>query len=280
MAERRMFAKTIIDSDAFLDMPLSTQALYFHLSMRADDDGFLNNPLKIMRVIGCNKNDFDLLVGKKFIITFDKGVIVIKHWKIHNYIRKDRYKETIHKEEKSLLAEKENGSYTLMSTIGIPLSNQADTQMETQYRLGKDRLGKDRLEVVVDIEEQEQNELKKVVKSYQDNLGMINPIIYEKLIDYLKDVPCEVIIAAIEESVLNNKKNFNYLSAILNNWISKDVKCLQDVRNIKDEFKNKKASVKPNENKQTKQSGFINYKQRTHDFDDLERKIIENQKKV
>ena len=84
MAERRMFAKTIIDSDAFLDMSLTTQALYFHLSMRADDDGFLNNPQKIMRMVGCNKNDFDVLIAKNFIITFDTGVIVIKHWKIHN----------------------------------------------------------------------------------------------------------------------------------------------------------------------------------------------------
>ncbi|HFM7009733.1 TPA: hypothetical protein ACG9XD_003061, partial [Enterococcus faecium] len=89
-----MFAKTIIDSDAFLDMPLSTQALYFHLSMRADDDGFINNPKKIQRMVGCGDDDLKLLMVKRFILVFESGVIVIKHWKIHNYIQKDRYKPT------------------------------------------------------------------------------------------------------------------------------------------------------------------------------------------
>jgi hypothetical protein len=98
MAERRMFAKTIIDSDAFLDMPLSTQSLYFHLSMRADDDGFNNNPKKVQRMIGASDDDLKILIMKKFIIPFDNGIIVIKHWKIHNYIQKDRYRETIYQE--------------------------------------------------------------------------------------------------------------------------------------------------------------------------------------
>lgn len=114
MAERRMFAKTIIDSDAFLDMPLSAQALYFHLSMRADDDGFLNNPKRVIRTIGGNDDDFKLLIAKKFIIIFESGVIVIKHWKMHNYIRGDRKKDTNYPEEMSLLSIKENGAYTLL----------------------------------------------------------------------------------------------------------------------------------------------------------------------
>lgn len=135
MAERRMFAKTIIDSDAFLDMPLSTQALYFHLSMRADDDGFINNPKKIQRTIGASEDDLKLLIAKNFIIPFESGIVVIKHWKIHNYIRNDRYKETVYAEEKELLDIKENGAYT----VGIPSDNQAVYQMETQYRIGKDR---------------------------------------------------------------------------------------------------------------------------------------------
>ena len=101
MAERRMFAKTIIDSDAFIDMPLSTQTLYFHLSMRADDDGFINNPKKIQRMIGATDDDLKLLLAKRYILAFDSGVIVIKHWKIHNYIEKDRYKPTVYIEEKS-----------------------------------------------------------------------------------------------------------------------------------------------------------------------------------
>ena len=143
MAERRMFAKTIIDSDAFLDMPLTTQALYFHLSMRADDDGFLNNPIKILRMVGGNINDFDLLKAKNFIIAFENGVIVIKHWKMHNYLRAARYKETVYLEEKSKLELKENGAYSLTEDFGIPIVNQEVYQLETQVRLGKDSIGKD-----------------------------------------------------------------------------------------------------------------------------------------
>ncbi len=112
MAERRMFAKTIIDSDAFLDMPLSTQALYFHLSMRADDEGFINNPKKIMRMIGANQNEMELLLAKRYLLMFDSGVVVIKHWKIHNYIQKDRFKETLYKEEREQVSVKVNNSYT------------------------------------------------------------------------------------------------------------------------------------------------------------------------
>ncbi len=141
MAERRMFAKTIVDSDAFLDMPLSTQALYFHLSMRADDDGFINNPKKIQRMIGASEDDLKLLILKKFLITFESGVVVIKHWKIHNYIQNDRYKETVYLEEKNQLSLKENKAYTLDSEGCI----QDGYMLETQDRLGKDRLGKDRL---------------------------------------------------------------------------------------------------------------------------------------
>ena len=117
MAERRMFAKTIIDSDAFLDMPLSSQALYFHLSMRADDDGFINNPRKIQRIIGCGNDDLKLLIAKKFIIPFDSGVCVIKHWRIHNYLQKDRYKETMYIEEKLQLDIKKNKAYTLKKSM-------------------------------------------------------------------------------------------------------------------------------------------------------------------
>lgn len=137
MAERRMFAKTIIDSDSFLEMPLSTQCLYFHLNMRADDDGFVNNPKKIQKMIGASEDDLKILMAKSFIILFESGIIVIKHWRINNYLRNDRYKETVYQEEKSQLELKDNGSYTL----GIPNGYQMDTGY-TQYSIGKDSIGK------------------------------------------------------------------------------------------------------------------------------------------
>jgi hypothetical protein len=140
-----MFAKTIIDSDAFLEMPQSTQLLYFHLAMRADDDGFVNQPKTIMRVVSAKDDDLKILIIKKFIIPFESGVVVIKHWKIHNYIQNDRYKETKYKEEKAALFVDENNAYTL-SHNSLPLVSKTDTQeVDPQVRLGKDSIGKDSL---------------------------------------------------------------------------------------------------------------------------------------
>lgn len=146
MAERRMFAKTIIDSDAFLDMPMSARLLYYDLAMRADDDGFVNSPKKIMRITGASQQDLEVLKADKFILPFeDKGIVVIKHWFIHNYIRKDMYKETNYKEEKALLCRDENNAYTFNVTDSLQVRNETVTSTSTQDRLGKDRLGKDRL---------------------------------------------------------------------------------------------------------------------------------------
>ena len=146
MAERRMFAKTIIDSDAFLDMPLSTQALYFHLSMRADDEGFINNPKKIQRMVGASDDDLKLLIAKSFIIIFESGIIVIKHWKIHNYIRGDRLHGTNYTEERALLSVKDNGAYTVMSDRCQTDVRQLVDNLDTEVRLGKDSIDKDSIE--------------------------------------------------------------------------------------------------------------------------------------
>lgn len=113
MAERRMFAKKVIDSDLFLDLPLTAQALYFHLAIRADDDGFLNNQKRIMRTIGCNDDDLKILKVKKFVLSLKNGILVITHWKIHNYIQADRYKPTMHQFEKSKIKEIKGVGYIL-----------------------------------------------------------------------------------------------------------------------------------------------------------------------
>ena len=138
-----MFAKTIIDSDAFLDMPMSARLLYYDLAMRADDDGFINSPKKIMRFVGASIDDLNILAIRKFIIPFDNGVVVIKHWRIHNYIRKDRYSETTYSDEKSLLEVDENRAYRLISdeknSEKIPTVNQRSTTVNhwlTQVRIG------------------------------------------------------------------------------------------------------------------------------------------------
>ena len=120
MAERRMFAKTIVLSDAFLDMPLSARCLYFTLGMLADDDGFVNSPKSVMRQVGASMDDMNILLARKFVLSFDSGVIVIKHWRINNYLRSDRYTETKYIDEKHQLGVDKNGAYQSgVPTIGI-----------------------------------------------------------------------------------------------------------------------------------------------------------------
>lgn len=133
MAQRRMFSKQIVDSDSFLDMPQSSRLLYFSLAMQADDDGFVGNPKNITRAIGASQDDLKVLLSKRFILTFNSGVIVIKHWRIHNYIQNDRYHETKYLEEKNGLVIKDNGSYTECI--------QVVSKMDTEVRLGEVRLG-------------------------------------------------------------------------------------------------------------------------------------------
>lgn len=139
MAERRMFAKTIVLSDAFLDLPMSARCLYFTLGMFADDDGFVNSPRGIMRQCGASEDDMKLLLAKKFLLAFDSGVIVIKHWRINNYLRSDRYQGTKYIEEKESLIIDQNGAYVQPKQAGIP----GGIPNDGIPRLGKDRLGKD-----------------------------------------------------------------------------------------------------------------------------------------
>lgn len=141
MAKRRMFSLDVVDTDTFLDMPASTQALYFHLGMRADDDGFVASPRKITTMVNCSNDDLKLLLSKGFIIPFDSGVCLVRDWKINNNIRTDRYKPTQYLTERNTVETTENGAYILS---GIPNDNQMSYQRYTQVRLGKDRLGKDR----------------------------------------------------------------------------------------------------------------------------------------
>lgn len=145
MAERRMFAKAIVLSDAFLDMPMSARCLYFTLAMLADDDGFINSPKSIMRQCGSTTDDMNILIAKRFVLTFESGVVVIKHWRIHNLIQKDRYRETKYLEEKSQLMLDGNKAYTEAVPDVYPECIQDVSNVEPQVRLGKVSIGKDRV---------------------------------------------------------------------------------------------------------------------------------------
>lgn len=139
MAERRMMSKSIVKSDTFLDMPATTQNLYFHMLLDADDDGFINAPKSIMRMIGAKDDDMKVLTAKQFVIPFESGVVVIKDWKIHNYIQNDRYKPST-LPERDLLNIQKDKTYTLKSDV-----SSMDTKCIQSVSIGKDRLGKVRL---------------------------------------------------------------------------------------------------------------------------------------
>ena len=210
MAERRMFAKTIIDSDAFLEMPQSSQNLYFHLAMRADDDGFINNPKSIMRLIGCKDDDANILIAKKFLIPFESGVVVIKHWKIHNYIRRDTYTETKYKDEKALLSLDYNNAYTTSSHI----RDECVTSASTQDRLGKDRLGKD------SIERGDKSPARKKYGEY--NHVLLTDEQYQKLVtDYSADKITEYI-KKIDEYCQQYGKSYKDYNLTIRKWILSD----------------------------------------------------------
>ena len=144
MAERRMFAKTIVLSDAFLDMPMSARCLYFTLGMLADDDGFVNAPRSIMRQCGSSEDDMRILISKRFVLEFDSGVIVIKHWRINNYLRNDRYSETKYSKEKKKLSVDEKGAYHVLPVSEIPLGIPGGIPGGIPS-IGKDRIGKDNI---------------------------------------------------------------------------------------------------------------------------------------
>jgi hypothetical protein len=183
-----MFTQKIIDSDAFLDMPLSTQALYFHLNMRADDDGFVNNPKRIQRTIGASDDDLKLLIAKRFLICFENGVIVIKHWRMHNTLRKDRHNPTQYQEELAMLDVKENNSYTekkIDNQSDYECGNQLATnwqpngnQLATQYSKDKYSIGKDSIYIMCDSDESHEKEepTKADINSFFESLWNLYPV--------------------------------------------------------------------------------------------------------
>ena len=243
MAERRMFAKSIVESDAFLDMPLSTQALYFHLGMIADDDGFVNSPKKVVRMISASEDDLNLLVLKRFILTFESGIIVIKHWKMNNYIPKDRYKESVYTLEKSQLQVKENSSYTeCIQTV---------YKMDTQDRIGKDRLDKESIDKssssinninnniandscadgLQNVSDSCDDGLHDIIDFYNKNIRPITPYEAEFIKSYLDDgIAADVITYACQLAAEAKVKRFNYIKAILNNWLKAGIKTLDKAK--------------------------------------------------
>ncbi|MFS5992170.1 conserved phage C-terminal domain-containing protein [Streptococcus agalactiae] len=156
MAQRRMFSRKITETDRFLEMPLSSQALYFHLNMGADDEGFIDKAKTIQRTIGASDDDMKLLIAKGFLIPFDSGVVVIRHWRIHNYIQSDRFQSTLYQSEKAQL------EYDKSKTASFkPIENciQNVSKMETQVRLSKGSLDKDSLTTYPTVSDNDEEDI-------------------------------------------------------------------------------------------------------------------------
>lgn len=253
MAERRMMAKSVIETDHFMDMPMSSQCLYFHLLLRADDDGFIKNPSAIRREVGCGEDDMKLLVAKQFILPFDTGVIVIRHWKIHNYIRKDMYHPTECQAERGLLtggadktayAPKEgvqiqgsnvivtdslqdcNGIVTDSSQARNGHVTDSSRSCTEPVSIGKVRLGKVNNNTTTTTracagEDSDTDQaLSRVVKLYADNINpAYGPIESEKLMALYDRYHGRWLEAAIIEAAESSRRpSVKYIAAILERW--------------------------------------------------------------
>ena len=212
MAQKRMFSKDVINNDNFIEMPDSSQNLYFHLSLDADDDGFVANYKSIMRMLGKKEDDLKVLIAKQFIIPFENGVLVIRHWKLNNYIQKDRYKETIYKEEKALLS--------------VDNSNVYNMDTNCIHSIDKIRLDK------ISLKENRQEEKRTTIyEILEKNFGRtISPMEFEKINNWLLLFNEDILNYAIELCVLQNKKTFAYLEGILKNWKSQQYKTLEEIK--------------------------------------------------
>ena len=231
MAQKRMFDKTITNNDNFLEMPDSTQNLYFHLSMEADDDGFVDNWKSIMRMTGKKEDDLKLLIAKRFIIPFETGVIVIKHWRINNYLRKDRYHQTKYLKEKSLLTIEENEEYELKKDFGIPIGNREENSIEEnsiEENSIEECIGQNKQDTIYDFLHKELGrtlssaEVEKV-KEWEDN---------------------ELTRYAVKVAILNGAYTINYIDTIIYNWQKLGIKSVSQAQEETKRHRDKKISKK------------------------------------
>jgi len=258
MAEKRMFTKKVTDDDIFTAMPPTAQCLYFHLCMGADDDGFSNNIRIAMFNAHASTDDFNTLVQKRFIIPFESGVIVITHWKLHNYIQNDRYHETKFLEEKSRLVLMQNKVYE-MDTKCI----QAVSKMEAEIRLDKNRLDKDRY--IASVQETDLDSIKEIISYLNSKIGSQYRATSEKTKKHIRARLNEGFSVDDFKTVIDKKST---------EW-SNDPKMAQYLRPETlfgtkfESYLNQKVIKKP-----APKNSFHNFKQRDYDMDELEKKLL------
>lgn len=204
MANKRMFSKQITTSDAFMDMPTSSQLLYFHLNMEADDDGFVGSPKRIIRMVGVNNDDFKILLAKRFVLEFANGVVVIKHWLLHNSIRKDMYKETQYLDQKKTLQIKDNKVYTEVrnESVTSPL-----------HRIDKIRIDKDRLDKI---------RLDKSIYGEFENV-LLKEEEYNKLVEKMGENNTKILIEELSTGIASKGYKYKSHYATLISWARRKV---------------------------------------------------------
>lgn len=234
MAQKRMFSNLVIGSDDFLEMPDSSQNLYFHLSMQADDDGFVDNWKSIMRMTGKKEDDLKLLIAKSFVIPFESGILVIRHWRLNNYIQRDRYKETIHKDEKALLSTDKNNVYNLDTECIQNVSSDKISIDENSIEENSSSSVKD---ILYDSKAEE------IQKVMIETIGTTNINNIHECISYLDKLPIELIEYALRKTARVERPSWQYTIPILESYIQKGFKTIEEVQADDLKFKNKNTNA-------------------------------------
>ena len=242
MARKRMFRLDVLETDAFMDMPLTAQALYFHLNMRADDDGFIGNPNQIVRSIGASADDLKLLIAKRFVLAFEDGVIVIKHWRLHNTLSQNRYHETNFIDDKAMLRIKDNKAYTFNNAY-TPLCDDHLIEMSKRQTIDEQKTNIDGQKTDADKNSIEKKRKEKTIKAF------IPPSL-----DDVKEY------AQKRGNKVDAQKFFDYYTA--GNW--KDAKG-NPVKN----WKQKMITWESRQQQPTVNTKIHNFSEREYDYDEL-----------
>ena len=236
MAVKRMFSSTVTETDNFLELPLKSQALYFHLGMQGDDDGFVANPRAIIRSIGCTARDLKPLETAGYVISFPSKVLVITDWKANNNLRNDRYKPTAFQNEMAQLKESSNKRYILIP-VGIPSDNQLatngiplDTRLATQHSIAEHNLERSSKKAATTAaDSRTDSDLAEIIQHFQDTIGVFPRSALDKLQRYREAFSNELICKAIDEAAENGVRKWRYVDGILKGWQADGVRTLGDV---------------------------------------------------
>lgn len=236
MAVKRMFSSSVTETDNFLELPLKSQALYFHLGMQGDDDGFVANPRAIIRSIGCTARDLKPLETAGYVISFPSKVLVITDWKANNNLRNDRYKPTAFQNELAQLKETANKRY-ILADLGIPTGNQMDTigipsdnQVTTQHSIAEHSLERSSKKAATTAaDSRTDSDLAEIVQHFQRVIGELPPSAFDKLQRWREVYPMEIIRAAFDEAAESGHRSWKYVESILKSWQADGVRTLGDV---------------------------------------------------